>query len=350
MTFINIAKDDIRPLFIDPSDITALAITESGTKLSIYNGQGEVLYVNLHDWNLDATDVVQKLENSGISLFPITMGHEDTEFQHYIVPSAVTFATVSLPVKNGRVGAIIGVRGVGRVETWEGGTTQDAIDNLMDAVRQMKTIFAYKPEEACAGWMQPAVLYIDPASVTQMYGAPSNERIDILFSDTVRLNVHVVPEGQFEQQAVDIANAAAGSRQHRAGATAKELFEDFQKEAVRTRVSLNEIVNQLKDAATRARVDFVNIIAVANGHLLNVSNQTLIVLLREEDIARVSFSTARDSGEPGLVIGLKERSGSGGGGKSFNLAFNTAAERATVLASLLQRNEPQVKSPPGLKP
>lgn len=337
MTFVNIAKDDVKPLFINSSDVTALQIAESGKEIIIYNGQGRMLHAKLQDWNLDVADVVQKLEKNGVCLLPFTMRHQGKEHQHYIVPSAVTFATVSLPgKKDGMVGAIVGVRGAGQIETWEGGTTQSEIDNLIDAVRQTKTLFEYKPEDAHSRWYESAALYIDPASVVRMKGSFNYDQIDVSFDNSGSLDVQVAyhnqfdPKTSFEQKAIDIYNNKKYTGPH----------QDFE--------AIKDIVDQLKKEAFQARVDFVNKIAAANSDLLNISTKAQAAFLRKEDISTVSFYEARDGGAPSLFVRSKEKQG--GFGESFSLQFNTEAERKTTLAVLLQGHVPKTKSKPILKP
>ena len=337
MALVNIAKDDTKPLFIDASDITALQIVEAGKEIIIYNGQGRLLHAGVQDWNLDVADVVSKLENSGAPLLPFTTSHQDKTYSFYIAPSAVTYATVTLPGKDGTVGAIVGVRGMGRAETWDGGMAQGEFDNLIAAVRKTKTLFEYKPEVAYSRWYNPAVLYIDPASVVRMRGSFNYDQIDVSFDNSGSLDVQVAyhnqfdPKTSFEQKAVDIYNDKKYTGPHKGMA------------------AINDILEQLRKEAFQTRVDFVGKIAAANSDLLDISTQTQAAFLMSEDIGMVSFYEARDSNAPGLYIRSQEKQG-GSLGETFSLEFNTAAERESTLAVLLQGKAPKAKTKPGLKP
>jgi len=172
MTLVNIAKDDTKPLFVDPSKITAIQVLNAdatGNELAVilYNDKDRFLTGSLKDLNLDVADMVKKLTDNGAQLLPLTMHSEGKEYPNFIAPKAVTFATISQPEKDGKAGAIIGVKGAGRIETWDG-AAQTEIDNLIQAVRNAKPLFEYNPEIAYARWGSPAKLYIDPASVTRM--------------------------------------------------------------------------------------------------------------------------------------------------------------------------------------
>jgi hypothetical protein len=334
MTLVNIAKDDFKPLFIDVSDITAMQVISSGAEIIIYNSQGPVLSGKSQDWNLDVATVVQKLENSGAHFVPLTLRRSGVDFLHYIAADAVTFAQISAPVNSGMVGAIIGVRGAGWLE---GGAMPDDIDAFLNAVRQTRTLFEYKPEEAYSRYHDGA-LYIAPDSVVRMQGSLDHNQIDVFFDNCGRLDAQVAyhnqfdPVNSFEQKAIDIFNSKKYTGPH----------QDI--------AAIKDIIGQLKQKASQDRVDFVNKIAAANGNLVNISTATCAAFLRKEDIGMVSFYEDTNSGAPGLTVRSKEKQG--GFGVALSLDFNTVAERNATLAVLLQRgavpNKP--KSNPGLKP
>ena len=81
---LNISKTNDKPLYIDPSDITALEVDPEAGELRLYNSKDLLLWIKASDWNVDAADIVQKLSDNGTPLVCFPARCEGKEYPHFV--------------------------------------------------------------------------------------------------------------------------------------------------------------------------------------------------------------------------------------------------------------------------
>ncbi len=313
MPLLNIAKTDAQPLYIDPSDVTAIHVWPEKGEMELFNSKGRLLFIGLESWNVDVADVVKKLADNGTQLVSLPSRHRKDkggfeEYPQYIAPSAVTFATITEKGKDGKIGVIVGVKGVGREESY--GTTPAEFDALLKAVRAVKPMLEYAPEEAHARWYNPAALYIDPKSVTQVRDSGFTRQIDVIFEQSGSLDIQI-------KEGTDVNIIANKIYDH------KDETSDLQ-------TIFREAHRRKDDEEKQSRIKFASDLAAANGTLINISSADRAVHIRREDIGYLSFHEERD-GKFVLTINVPE-----GATRQdhINLYFETAAEREKTVKTL----------------
>ncbi len=315
MPLVNIARDDVKPYFVDSDDITGLHqhISEENGKqkneLSIYNSQGQLAWVNADSFNLDAETAIVKLREAGVPMvkFPIRWPDNADSFKeyvHYINPEAVTFATVSKPGKDGEIGAIVGVKGVGWEESY--GTKPEELDELMNTVRAVKNLKTFTPDVAEARWSGAAMLYIDTASVIKVRDDGYQVNVDFIGSGSLDVQV---PRADVNVIANEIYQGGKDTR------NLNEIFAEAQAKA---------------DAkTTAARIDFAHAVASGNPALINLSTASQATYITKDAIGTVSFYDDERSGKMLLRI-APQKLHSNHHVDTLTLRFNTAAERQQV--------------------
>ncbi len=314
---LNIAKDDTKPLYIDPSDVTGVQFhVESGKQtISIHNPDGQLLWMDMAQWNIEAADVIDKLRNAGVPLvhFPVRWpGDNDTykEYDHYINPHAVTFATVTEVTKAGHLGAIVGVRGVGWEESYN--TKLEELAELLAAVRAVKSLKEYGPDVAHARWYNAAGLYIDPKSVSRIVDS-GHGQIDVSFDGSGSLDVQVK-----QADVNDIVNDMPDF---------KPIDENNLREI------FNEAHRRKEEADKAARFSFSNDLAAANGNLISIPSSTVATHISREDIGWVSLSDDREGKQKILYI-QPQKTPANQYPQAVRLWFDDANEAVSALKAL----------------
>ncbi|MBI1214303.1 MAG: hypothetical protein GC185_00625 [Alphaproteobacteria bacterium] len=314
----NIAKTEENPLYIDASDITALHVDAEKEELRIFNGKGELLWINSAQRDVEVEDLLARLAQKGDSFVPFPVRDEGgKEYMHHVSPAAVTFITVSKPAKDGNLGVIAGVRGVGREETWSGGMTQAEFDTLLKAVRKAKPVMEYAPEDAYSRWAAAAALYIDPKSVTQLQDQGS--QVIVNFESSGSLDVQVKEIGIEPFLPPDYVRGEQSERN-------KQQFNmAFGK--------LMAYQNSIKDEMKQARFDFAAQIAAANDKLIAVPSQDRAIYISKEDVANVSFAQDDDRGS--FYLGINpQKSADNPYASGLTVMFKSAAERKKAFDAL----------------
>ncbi len=331
MPLVNIAPDEAQPYFVDSDDITGLhhhISMENGkekNELSIYNSKGQLAWLNADSFNLDATTAVAKLREAGVPMvkFPVRWPADNDsykEYVHYINPEAVTFATVSKPGKDGKIGTIVGVRGVGWEESY--GTEPADLEELMNTVSAVKNLKTFTPDIAEARWSGAQMLYIDTASVVKVR------------DDGYQVNVDFEGSGSLDVQipAADVNKIA--NEIYKGGEDTRNLNEIFAEAHVLA-----------KEASRKARLDFAKIAASGNPDLIDLSSAERAIFITKEDIGSVSFHDDEKSGKK--LLRLKpQKLHQNHYPDSINISFNTAAERE----EMLQRLNPKPRKAGGFQP
>jgi hypothetical protein len=321
---INIAKTEEKPLYIDSSDITAMMINPDKGELSLHNSKGKLLWISMKEWDVDPADALKKLADNGRPLvsFPTRWPAEEGKFKEYpayVAPEAVTFATVSQPSDNGKVGAIVGLKGYGRHETYD--ISQEEIGALLKAVRASKTVLEYAPEEAYARWAAPGGLYIDPQSVTRIQDNGAGTQVNVYFGQyglMAGLDVQVK-----DVNPNDVMDRLLDENPNRDG-----------------REVVQEAYRLEKEEEGRARVAFANTLAAANGNLTLVPYSKTATYIDKKDIGFISFYN--DERGCDLVIHVQE-SPANQYGDRLTFRFNTAAERKKAFEQLTTGEEVNTK-------
>lgn len=321
MSLINIAKDDSKPLYVESRDITAIHtnISEKGVpEIAIYTAKGQLLYAAAPSMNLDAGIMVEKLRAAGVPLVDLPVrwpAANDTlkEYGHFINAEAVTFATVSQKDKDGRYGTIVGVKGIGREESY--GTTQEELDALIAAVKAVKQFDVYGPETVTSRWHQASALYIDPAAVTQVQ------------EDPIQVNVHFEGSGALDIQVPDVDP----------NKRLNELANDNPQQR-----SLDFLYAQARREAEAAerklRGEFARAVARGGRNMIEIPAPGPLLFLNRDNMAVISFADDARTGDK--YIGLRaQKTAENPYTNSVTLVFKTAAERLACFEKLREKLE-----------
>ncbi len=334
---LNIAKTDENPLYIDPSEVTALHVDRAKEELHLFNGSGELLWIKYKDWGVDVDEALQKLEQNGTPMvcFPVRVKEDGREFLNYISPKAVAYITVSEPAKDGTVGVIAGVKGVGREETWTGGMTEAEFETIRDAVKSAKNLLEYAPEDAYSRWSSAAALYIDPQSVTRIEDQGS------------QLIVGFEGAGGLDVQIKEVSIKPFLSPDYVAGDDSPENRRLFNLAFQNLMAYQNQ--ESVKAEQKQARFDFSADITAANKRLINVSSNESANYICKEDVGYVSLRDDAQNGTFSININTQKNAGNPYGA-SLSLRFKSAAERKKAFETLDKALSAKPPKPPKSSP
>lgn len=266
---INIAKSQGSPVYVDPSDITAVMTSPEKNEVTLFNSKGQLLHMSCAHWDVDFQDVVDKIAQAGKQLFGFTArwpeGQDSfRDYTYYIAPEAVNFITTSKPSVQGVQGVIIGVKGYGRVESY--GTTPQELDELLATMRAAKPMKEFTPDIAMARWSNPDRLCIDFNAVTRIVD-DKHMGIDVSFDEfDRRLDVHT--------PMLDINDLVTQEEAEAAQAGGQESL---------SRLFWVEGTRRQKELERQARQKLAEEIAAANGTLTHVPVPGQSVYLRPEE-------------------------------------------------------------------
>ncbi|MDE1151466.1 MAG: hypothetical protein PW788_02920 [Micavibrio sp.] len=327
MSYINIAKDDTRPLFVEASDVTGVHINKGAdgkTEFTVYNSAGQLAWVDAAGWNLDPADAIEKLRAAGAPLvqFPVRWpADNDTlkEYDHYINPEAVTYLTVSAEDKTGNYGTIVGVRGIGREESY--GTKPEELEELLNAVKAVKALQTYAPDEAHARWSRASALYIDPASVTQV--RDDGYQVNVWFEGSGSLDVQV-KRHDVNEISNDIFNGGEDKRNLR------EIFA--------------EATSKAHTLDTSARVSFSKAVASVNTSMIDMSTPERSSFINRALIGFVSFHDDERSGRKSIHI-HSQKSASNPYPDSISFSYATNEDRNAAFQDLQEKLKTHAAAP-----
>jgi len=331
MSYINIAKDDQKPLFVDASDITGVHFHtgEKGKQeLTLYNGTGQMMWIGTEGWNVDAKDAVEKLRAAGVPLLALPVRWPDRddkfkEYEHYINPEAVTFMTVSEPGKDGLYGTIVGVRGIGREESY--GTTQEELDALVNTVSAVKNLQHYAPDIAHSRWSRASALYIDPASVTQVR------------DDGYQVNVYFTASGSLDVQVTRSDVNKVANEIYQGGKDTRDLNEIFA-----------EAHDRVKKADIAARADFANKVASVNTSMIRLETEDRTCYINRALISYISFHDDERSGNKSMHL-HSQKTQSNPYPDDIGFYFKTDEDRRAAFESLQKQLDTPAPAAPAQK-
>lgn len=177
-------KKDRGAFHFQAKDITGLQYYPSQKIAIITDTEGELLRVTLED--VDAFNkLVADVKAEGNDLIALPVFSQGEEYPQYIAPHAVTFVTSSKADKNGKIAAIVGVLGMGRIDT--GSTTKETIDAIVEKASKSKKLLAFTADEASARFYTPDMLYIAPEAILKI--SAHEECVDIHLSWAGQLDV-----------------------------------------------------------------------------------------------------------------------------------------------------------------
>lgn len=331
---INIATEE-QSFFIDPVSVTALFTNSKEGALTVYNEKGVLLWINYKSYKVDPDKLLEKLAKAGNPLISLPARESGKEYPYYIAPSAVMYATVTTVTAEGDMGAIIGIKGAGRHESY--GTKPEEFQALLGGMKAAgKTMLEYMPDVAYARWYDAAMLYIDPAAITSI--RDDGLQLNIYFGDSDLLDVQVKLSQEKKQQIHDT------------------LIGPFTKES-----SLNSTVDLLKvvpralhEEESQARRNVAAAIAAANRALIPVTN-TLHrgVYVRPEDVNYVTFYDDKKDTRPEGKYEMRLHRQKAGSTyhDTLNVYFNSAAARTESFEALMGTKKPSSpKKDPGQTP
>ncbi len=330
---LNIAKTDEKPLYIDPTDVTAVHVDPAKEELHLYNSGGELLWIKHKDWGVDADEVLQKLEQNGVPMvcFPVRVEEDGREYLNYISPKAVNFITVSEPAKDGKVGVIAGVKGVGWEETWTGGMTVAEFETIRDAVKSVKNLLEYAPEDAYARWSSAAALYIDPKSVRRIQDQGS--QLIVGFDGTGGLDV------QIKDISIDRFLPPDYVRGEQSPENTRQFNLAFQK------LMAYQEQPEVKAEQKKARFDFAADILKSNDRLIDVSSSEQANYISKEDVGYVSLRDDAEKGTFSITV-TSQKSEANRYGDMLSFRFNSAAERQKAFKAIDKALSAQPPKPP----
>lgn len=346
---LNLARSDDRPLFVDPLSITAVHVCgDAQEQLTIFNDNGLLLWIDFREWGVDPALLVDKLEAAGNPLVPFplrTSGGSSLDAGinlHYIAPRAVAFATVTPVSDNGTLGAIIGVKGVGRDESYN--IRPEEFQALLGGMKAAgKTLVRYEPDIAYSRWPNAAALYIDPAAVQEIRddGSQVNVRFDGIGS------IDIQTRGRSRDEAERV-NSQVFSLLDRHGMQTAGATQSPYKDLHDIWAEAQRIVKADKDDA---RIRFAEGIAQAHGGLTRIINVREAVFVRPDDFTYVTFRDEDcEGGTPEyryIMMLNRQRTQDDPYPEAVRLCFNSAAKRAESFAALTGGG---VKPAPGRKP
>lgn len=334
---VNIASDE-KPLVVDAAAITGFQVYPDKKELSLYNEKGQLLWINYESFQVDPDKIAGKLAAAGSPLVYFPLRYEDKEYVHYIAPSAVTFATVTEPDKDGKIGAIVGVKGLGREESY--GTKPEELQALLDAVGASgKKLLKFEPEEAHARWYNPAALYIDPATVTEI--RDDGHQVNVYFDGSGSLDVQTRSHSDKQSEREnELLNEYWNSR---------EKYDDIKE----LKDAWRKAQSAVKAEETAARQSFANAVAAANGNLVKVPNESRALYIRPGNFDYISFyDDDRKDTSPEfkyLMTLQRQKTADNPYPEGLRAYFKTAAERAEAYAELTG-TEPAKPLPPKKAP
>ncbi len=340
-TLLNIASEDKKHLYIDPATVTGMYVNPEKKELSLSNEKGRMLWINYEGYGVDPDVLLEKLATAGNKLVAFPVRYDGgKESLHYIAPSAVTYATVTEVTKEGNVGAIIGIKGEGRLESY--GTKPEELQTLLDAVKATgKTLLEYKPDEAHSRWYNAAALYIDPAAVTSIR------------EDGYQINVYFEASGSLDVQ----TSRDSAKKSDRESELLDQLWEDGKGTKFKTPNEAWAVARKMLEAEeSQQRRDFANGIAAANGTLTEISPGTRAIHIRPEDFAYITFhDDDKKDVTPGyqyMLILQPQKTPDNPYAEGVRAYFNTAADRTAAFEALTDSapKAPAAKKPAALKP
>lgn len=327
-SLINIAKDDTKPVYVDVSEITSFAYDPSRTEMSIYNTKGQLMYINYESFNIDPADLLEKLTQAGNKMLYFPTRYEDKEHQQYVSPAAVTFATLTEIGKDNEQGAIVGIRGYGRIETYK--AKPEEVEALLKAAAESGIeLQKYTPDVVHSRWYNASALYIDPKAVTQIKDTGYGQ-IDVSFRDSGSLDIQAGRDSSKRNQAVaDIAN-----RLWNANRDAYPTLNDVFKAAE----------NEVKAAEDKLREDFITKITSNNATLVKVPGTQYALYLTPEKYAYIGFHDFERDGKTSYSMTLsRQKTPANQYLESINLYFNSAAARKTAFETIRKAVEKPAK-------
>jgi hypothetical protein len=288
---INIAKDDTKPLFINPGEVTYAVVSGEGDDafLAINNAQGNLLHYNakeLEYYNIDNKEAVRKLIAAGAPLvnFQARWPHSNDDSyevsDNYINPAAVNFVTVSgsNTDKNEKT-VTLDVKGLNSfIESLS--NTPEESNALVAAIQAAKPLRGYKAEEAyTAGtWGKPEVFYVDPKAVTAIVDNGFQTRV---YFGNPGWFLDARPKIQDDDKLAEkFANEIAHSTPEFGGG--RDLQDIFNEARARA-----DAVNKA------ARAKLADGLAAANGNLVSIPSTNGAMHISKENIGIVKVEDGR---------------------------------------------------------
>lgn len=303
---ISASAEDARQVNVEGT--TALLHSNNGTY--IYDAEGMFYGREDKARQLDGAAIVADIQSlqPGKVFVPVGLfDHEDKpRGTYYIDPAAVTYMTVSVATPEGSHGIIIGVQGVGTVESH---IETSALTTLVDAVRGTgKNLLALDANEANARWSRPEMLYVDTASITRIR-QDGGGQLWTSFKNSGELDIQIAKVDQ------------------------QKIYQDLITQSPDLRDNFNQ-VSWLLQAEERkqenaALARLAQKMSVGNAALVHVPSNDHALYLQQDDIRSVHASQ-RDEGKHQLYIEFKKTAGDQYGQRA-SLYFATSAECEAAL-------------------
>lgn len=327
---INIASEE-KPLMIDAASVTGVQVWPEKKELSIYNEKGQLLWINYEQWKVDPGTLADKLAAAGNRMVSFPMRDEGKEYPHYIAPSAVTFATVTEVTKDGTIGAIVGVKGVGREESY--GTKPEELQSLLDGMKKAgKTVLEFKPDVAHARWYNAAALYIDPAAVNEIR------------DDGYQVNVYFEASGALDVQ----TRLSSDQKNERENELLNKFWEESGKGDGSIQAAWKKASETVKEEENRARQGFADSVAAANGGLMKVPNKLHALYIRPDAFDYVTFhDDDRKDTQPEYRYAMmlqRQKTADNPYPEAMRAYFNSAAERQVSYEAIIAAEQPRPKA------
>lgn len=246
-------------MFLDISDVKGFALHRSGNEETLVIYASETIQLNNKSWGVDLDVLRDELSKHGKNLirFDARVGQEPLQF--YFPAEAVVYATIAEYKQKNDLGVILGVRGVGRLESYA--TTREEWKALHEEIRKTGKAFDhYGPETASTRWHEPTALYIDPKTITRI--RDDGYQVNVTFGDVDTLDIQT-PRIPY-------------------GFTGLELV----KQGMKPEEAYQEMLSLKLDEKNR-RHSFAQGLADAHGGLTQMPSEKFKIFIQPEDVRKI---------------------------------------------------------------
>ncbi len=318
--FVNVAAADQSPVYIDATQLTAI----------IRQGEANYCFTPEGHFAIQQSDLAvlaATLKQAGHELLVLQgLTPNDNPETLLVAANAIAFASVSQVSKDGNVGVIFGIKGMGHRDLSMPESAWYAILSVLQ--NSDRPLFSYTHEQAYARWTRPQELHIYPDSITCIRGDGRGKQLNVDFAGAGMLDIQVATVEKTQEML-------------------QERYEQWRKQ--NPTLDLNDntvfgpVVRQLeadvqKELSSRRTV-LAHQLALSCGKLITVQNGTDDlygpVYMKAEDITTISFGETRRPDEHYMYISRAKNQNSLT--QPVSVYFNDSAKRDAAFDNIQQQ-------------
>lgn len=246
-------------MFLDISGVKGLGLQKHGDQEVLVIYAEERIQLDYKSWKIDLDVLRDELSKHGKNFIPFEMRVGQEPLQFYFPADAVVYATIVEDKQEDNLGVIMGVRGIGRIESY--GVTHAEWKDLSDELNKVgKVLNHYGPDVASARWHNATALYIDPKAITRI--RDDGYQVNVTFGDTDMLDIQT-PRMPYGLTALDLV-----------------------KEGMEPEAALQEMLS-LKLQEENSRRNFAQALADAHGGLTQMPSEKFKIFIQPEEVRKI---------------------------------------------------------------